>query len=224
MSEFVRFPRTPHLAVLGQLDIRDDKVLSPGAARAFLSEVVVVEEKVDGENIGLSVIEGKVVAQSRGSYVDLGGTHFQGLESWLRPRIARFVKELGEGLILFGEWCAARHSVRYDLLPDWLLVFDVYDKATASFWEMDARDLMARSLGLSLAPRLDCGLRNLEELEALIGESRLGHAQMEGIVLRHASHPNDRAKLVRPNFISEIGDHWRSRPIQRNRLASTQAA
>lgn len=224
MSGFVRFPRTPHLAVLGSLDVRDDKVLSRQAARAFLDEPVVVEEKVDGENLGLSVVEGQVVAQARGSYVELGGASFRGLAAWLRPRASRIADELGEDLILFGEWCSVHHTVPYDALPDWLLVFDVYDRRNRRFWGLDERDLLAESLQLAHVPRLDAGTFDLAALEQLLGTSRLGDAPMEGLVLRHAHDPDDRAKLVRPAFVQAIGEHWRSRPAARNRLAAATTA
>jgi ATP-dependent RNA circularization protein (DNA/RNA ligase family) len=219
VSEFVRFPRTPHVAVLGSAHVRDDKVLSPQAARAFLEEDVIVEEKVDGENLGLSVLNGRLVAQSRGSYVEQGGALFRGLESWLRPRAARIAEVLGDDLILFGEWCAVRHTVPYDALPDWLLVFDVYDRREEDFWSFEERDLLADSLQLSLVPRLGTGRFDLVALEQLLGVSRLGHAPMEGLVLRHDHRPRDRAKLVSADFAQEIDDHWRSRPTESNRLA-----
>lgn len=219
MSGFVRFPRTPHLAVLGPVDVRDDKVMSPRAARAFLDEDIIVEEKVDGENLGLSVVEGRLVAQSRGSYVELDGASFRGLAAWLHPRASRIARELGEDLILFGEWCAVRHSVPYDALPDWLLVFDVYDRCNQAFWRLDERDLLAETLQLARVPRLATGRFDLAELRHLLGTSRLGLTPMEGLVLRHTKHTKERAKLVRPEFMQAIGEHWRSQPVQPNRLA-----
>lgn len=220
MSSFVRFPRTPHLAVLGPVDVRDDKVMSPEAATAFLDEDITVEEKADGENLGLSVVDGRLVAQSRGSYVELGGQSFRGLAAWLGPRASRIAGELGQDLILFGEWCAVRHSVPYDALPDWLLVFDVYDHRTKGFWQLDERDLLAEALQLSLAPRLAKGRFDLGELQGLLGTSRLGDTPMEGLVLRHSERPGERAKLVRPQFLQGIGEHWRSQPVELNRLAN----
>jgi ATP-dependent RNA circularization protein (DNA/RNA ligase family) len=219
VSEFVRFPRTPHLALLGPVEVREDKVMTPAEAEAFLAEEVVVEEKVDGENLGLSVVDGEIRAQSRGSYVELGGLSFRGLEAWLRPRAARLAEALGDDLVLFGEWCAVRHAVAYDALPDWLLVFDVYDRRAGRFRPLDDRDELAASLGLAVVPRLATGRFTLSELEAMIGRSRVGDVPMEGIVVRHVACADHRAKLVRPEFVEAIDEHWRSRPVVRNRLA-----
>ena len=64
---------------------RDDKVLSPVEAQALLSGDVVVEEKLDGANLGLSLAPRWLVARrDRGQY--LGEPHagqFARLPAWL---------------------------------------------------------------------------------------------------------------------------------------------
>lgn len=221
MTNFVPFPRIPHLALLDSLDVRDDKVLTPDAARSFLEVPIVVEEKIDGENLGLSVVDGKLLAQSRSSYVEPGGMTFRGLSGWLRPRSSRIVGELGEDLVLYGEWCAVRHSVSYAALPDWLLVFDVFDRRASGFWSLDERDLLAESLNLATVPKLGDGSFALADLTRMLGASTFGEAPMEGLVLRQAARPGSRAKLVRPEFIRSVHEHWRSRRPEPNRLAVT---
>jgi hypothetical protein len=44
MTDFFRFPHTPHLAWLGEGSPRDDKVLLPNEVAALLAGNVVVEE------------------------------------------------------------------------------------------------------------------------------------------------------------------------------------
>ena len=55
---FFRFPHTPHLTWLGLGEPRDDKVLSGDEALALLSADVVLEEKLDGANLGFSLSAG----------------------------------------------------------------------------------------------------------------------------------------------------------------------
>ena len=70
MSFFFRFPHTPHLAWLGAGVPRDDKVLSPEEANKILAGSIVVEEKLDGANLGLSIgPDGQLRAQNRGQYL-----------------------------------------------------------------------------------------------------------------------------------------------------------
>jgi hypothetical protein len=113
---FVGFPRTPHLTWLGEGPPRDDKILAPSEVRQFLSQAIIVEEKVDGANVGISVgdIDGLRV-QNRGSYLARETAHpqFKPLFRWLESRRSVLTAALGPDLILFGEWCYAVHSVRH---------------------------------------------------------------------------------------------------------------
>lgn len=221
MTPFLRYPSTPYLEAPDGIIVRSDKVLDAPECDALLAAELAVEEKVDGENLGLSVVSGQVRAQARGNYVELGGRHFRGLASWLGPRNERLRNALGAELTLFGEWCADAHSVPYDQLPDWLLIFDVYDSATGLFWSSWRRDAFVEELGLALVPRLATGRFGLDELHAMMGRSRLGSRPMEGLVVR-AQDDDDvwrRAKLVRPGFKQAINEHWASRARIPNRLA-----
>lgn len=70
MPDFFRFPHTPHIAWLATGAPRDDKVLSPAEAEDILSGPVVLEEKLDGANLGFSVSpDGVLRAQNRGQYL-----------------------------------------------------------------------------------------------------------------------------------------------------------
>ncbi len=51
---FFKFPSTPHLALLGDVEIRGDKVMSELERAEFLCHEFAVEEKVDGANLGIS--------------------------------------------------------------------------------------------------------------------------------------------------------------------------
>jgi ATP-dependent RNA circularization protein (DNA/RNA ligase family) len=160
MSDFFRFPRTPHLAWLGEGAPRDDKVLSDAEAKSFVSAPVVVEEKLDGANLGVSLApDGAVRAQNRGQYLVTPYTgQFSRLNAWMAQHQAALREALDQHLILFGEWCAARHSVAYGALPDWFLLFDVYDRAERRFWNAQRRDELAARLGLCVVARLFAGV------------------------------------------------------------------
>ncbi|MDR0780776.1 MAG: RNA ligase family protein, partial [Pseudomonadales bacterium] len=123
MTEFFRFPHTPHLAWLGQGEPRDDKVLTPEEVQALLAGEVLVEEKLDGANLGFSIgTDGVLRAQNRGAYLTPPYSgQFSRLGQWLAMHQSRFFEALEAGLIVFGEWCAARHSLDYSGLPDWWL-------------------------------------------------------------------------------------------------------
>lgn len=223
MSTFFRFPHTPHIAWLGDVQPRGDKVLGPHQARALLSHDVVVEEKVDGANLGISVDDRCALrAQNRGAYIDLDSPkgQFKPLGRWLRPRAEALAGALFPDLVLFGEWCYAVHSIRYTRLPDWFLAFDVYDRASGQFWSVARRDALASTVGLVVVPRLGSGRFNSPQLEALLGKSRLTDGAAEGLYVRRdvGEHLADRAKLVRGEFVQAIDEHWSKKALVPNAL------
>ena len=106
MTEFVRFPPTPYLIRPPGVDVRDDKVLTDTERGEFLSQPLHLEEKVDGQNLGISNGDDGLRFQARGSYVQPGGRHFRGLATWVAPRKQRLANGLSDDLVIFGEWCA----------------------------------------------------------------------------------------------------------------------
>jgi ATP-dependent RNA circularization protein (DNA/RNA ligase family) len=224
MTDFYRFPHTPHLAWLGSGTPRDDKVLSVADANALLSGEVAIEEKLDGANLGVSVDEdGRLRLQNRGQYLapPFGG-QFSRATAWMERHQDALAPALGTELILFGEWCAARHSVVYDHLPDWFLSFDLYDRAAGRFWSTERRDAWLDRLDLPAVPTLARGRTTLARVKAvtMTGTSRFGATPLEGVVIRRdsAEFLEQRAKLVRPDFAQAIGEHWRSRRIEWNQM------
>ena len=226
MTDFFRFPHTPHLAWLGDGAPRDDKVLSPTEVHELLSGDVVVEEKLDGANLGLSLgSDGSLRVQNRGQYlVQPHAGQFARLPEWLGLHDEALHLVLNPGLILFGEWCAAQHSLDYASLPDWFLLFDVYDVIAGRFWSTSRRNELASSAGLSIVPRVACGKTSVATLKKLVTTttSYYRHGPMEGVVVRRdkADWCEWRAKLVRSDFTQAIDTHWRKRVIKWNRVVA----
>lgn len=221
MTTFYRFPHTPHLAWLGQGQPRDDKVLSAAEVRELLGGEVIVEEKVDGANLGFSVGEDGVLrVQNRGSFLEKGRCHpqFKLLFAWLDPKRDALADALFPDLMLFGEWCYAVHSVTYTRLPDWFLGFDVYDRTVGEFWSVARRDALMSNLGLATVPRLATGRFDLPDLERLLQRSRLSDAPAEGLYVRRdqGDYLVARAKLVRAEFTQAIGEHWSRGQLKAN--------
>ena len=228
MTDFFRFPHTPHIAWLAHGAPRDDKVLSPQEATELLRVDVVVEEKLDGANLGFSLSpEGELRAQNRGQYFHPPHAgQFARLPDWLALHADKMRAELAQhtesNLMLFGEWCAARHSLDYDHLPDWFLLFDVYDRTQGRFWSASRRNVLAATLGLATVPQLLQGKCTLQRLKDLLSNqhSQFRQGTLEGVVIRRESADwyEARAKLVRPDFTQTIAEHWSRRRIEWNRL------
>lgn len=230
MTDFFRFPHTPHIAWLGEGMPRDDKVLAQHEVDTLLSSSVRVEEKLDGANLGISLgTDGKLRVQNRGQYLTEPYTgQFSRLTGWLAQHQWILRDKLGSHLILFGEWCAARHSLDYANLPDWFVLFDVYDRNQQRFWSSKRRNALAETLRLVPVPALFEGKADLAELEMLLknSTSRYREGPPEGLVIRQESVDwcESRGKLVRAEFTQTIGEHWRSRSIEWNQVAARETS
>lgn len=219
-----KFPRTPHLLWIDGHPPRNDKVLSATEAATFLQNPVVVEEKVDGANLGFSVgPDGRLRAQSRANYLNPSRCHTQWkpLWSWLAERESSVIDALGTDLILFGEWCYARHTLGYDLLPDWFLGFDILERQSGLFWSTLRRNRFLGDLGLFSAPEIRRGKVTLKDLPKFIGRSAIGIGPAEGIYLRIEDefHLRQRAKIVGEAFRSRVEQAWTRKALVPNALA-----
>jgi ATP-dependent RNA circularization protein (DNA/RNA ligase family) len=224
MPDFFRFPHTPHLAWLSPGSPRDDKVLPADQVTKLLGEEVVVEEKLDGANLGFSLgVDGALRAQNRGQYLtEPHAGQFARLPMWLAQHGDALQAVLPPAHIFFGEWCAARHSLAYTALPDWFLLFDVYDCTVGRFWSTARRNVLAGQAGLKTVPQIFHGKTSLSHLEQCITteHSHYSDGAMEGVIVRRESVAwcEARAKLVRPGFTQAIDTHWSKRAIAWNRI------
>lgn len=222
-QRFFKFPSTPHLALLDDSAVRGDKVMSQSEIEEILRQDIVVEEKVDGANLGISFDElGNIGAQIRGSFLSYPYTgQWKNLSQWLRSRSEILFRQLGDRYILFGEWCYARHSIGYDRLPDWFLGFDIYDKVRSKFFSCSRRDSWMGNMSICPVPILKRGVALFQSLPSLLSLSRFATKPAEGLYLRleKGRWLEKRAKLVRPSFVQAMQDHWSKSRLQINRVA-----
>ncbi len=147
----LKYPRTPHL---------EGSRLQPGdeghehvPLASLRGQHAVVEEKLDGANVGISFTEGgELLLQSRGHYLGCGRErHFALFKQWASAHEARLLERLEDRYIMYGEWLHAKHSVSYDALPHWFCEFDVYDRRDGVFLSTPRRQaLLAGSPVLSV--------------------------------------------------------------------------
>ncbi len=222
-DDFFKFPSTPHLTIIDSVDVRSDKVLSGSESDEFLRHDLVVEEKVDGANLGISFdTKGNVRAQNRGAYLHIPSSgQWKKLGEWLTPRTEVLLENLMDRYVLFGEWCYAQHSVFYDQLMDWFLGFDIYDKQTGYFLSSDRRNKFFQKAQIIPVPTIARGRFTLTELKKLLSHSKLSDQPAEGLYLRldKGSWLAQRAKLVRPAFIQSAEQHWSHSVIRPNCLS-----
>ena len=121
--------------------------------------------------------------QNRGQYLapPFHG-QFARLGPWLAAHEDRLFDALGTHLMAFGEWCAARHSLDYATLPDWWLLFDIYDRTEGRFWSTVRRDAWARLHGLTVVPRLHSGRVGMAQLRQWISNDQSRWASLKRLI------------------------------------------
>lgn len=95
---------------------------------------IIVQEKVDGSNVGIAKINGQIIPLTRVGYraetSPFEQHHY--FASWvLNPiQVDRFDNLLAEGERVVGEWLMQAHGTRYKLSHEPLVVFDLMIKQT----------------------------------------------------------------------------------------------
>ncbi len=172
--EIKKYPRTPHIEG-SRLQLGDED-LSQIPFEAIKGRHVVVEEKCDGANTGISFGDGgELLLQSRGHYLTSGyrERHYDLFKQWAAVRRDALFDVLGTRYIMYGEWMYAKHTVFYNALPHYFLEFDVFDKETGLFLDTPSRQAMLSGCPVVSVPVLYEGcFERKEDLLALIGKSR----------------------------------------------------
>ena len=174
MSGFLKYPRTPHLSGsrLQPGDDDLDQVPLAGLDGAW----VVIEEKLDGSNAGISFdTAGRLRLQSRGHVLGGGPNEWQfdRLKAWSAAHRDQLWAILGDRYVCYGEWLAATHTIFYDALPDFFVEFDVWDRIEECFLDTERRRALLEPLPMSAAPVLWAGWADPSmRLAELVGPSR----------------------------------------------------
>jgi hypothetical protein len=169
-----KYPRTHHLE--GSRLQPGDEDLDALPLDELRGRHVVVEEKLDGANAGLSVdpASGALRLQSRGHFLTGGGRerHFDLFKRWASCHQAVLAERLGPRHVCYGEWLYAKHTIFYDLLPHYFLEFDVLDTDDGTFLSTVRRRELLAGLPLASVPVLWEGvLEQPRELPALVRHS-----------------------------------------------------
>jgi atypical dual specificity phosphatase len=195
---------------------RDDLLIpQEDVMNYFLNREVLVEEKIDGANMGLSLCENKICAQNRSHYVSAEyHPQFKYLDKWIYQHTEVLWEILeSDRYILYGEWCYAKHSIPYASLSDWFTAFDMFDRLENKFWSRSRLEAHLDGTGITLIPLIIKGtFNNIEALKQLVQTKSVYYdGPVEGIVVRVNDNEDQyverRGKIVRSDFLS--GDtHW----------------
>lgn len=110
-----------------------DKGVHEGQARIACErvrdrhDVVIVQEKLDGSNVGVANLDGRIVAVGRSGYAAVSSPFEQHrlFALWVAVNEERFRALLQDGERLCGEWLAQAHGTRYTLKHEPFVAFDL---------------------------------------------------------------------------------------------------
>jgi hypothetical protein len=173
MNAIRKYPRTLHL--LGSHFQAGDDDLDAVPMSELAGKHVVIEEKVDGANCGVSFgADLAVRLQSRGHFLTGGPRErqFDLLKQWAGARAGRLLDALGDRFVMYGEWLYAKHTVYYDALPHYFMEFDVLDTATGAFLDTPRRAEPLAGVPVAAVKVLFAGeFPGEETVRALVGAS-----------------------------------------------------
>ncbi|HEY1187417.1 MAG TPA: RNA ligase family protein [Gemmata sp.] len=173
MNAIRKYPRTRHL--VGSRLQAGDEDLDAVPMSELKGRYVVLEEKLDGANCGVSFdADYALRLQSRGHYLTGGPRErqFDLLKQWAGALSDRLLDRLADRYVMYGEWMYAKHTVFYDALPHFFMEFDVLDTTTGEFLDTPRRGELLAELPVKPVKVLFAGKFPGEEyLRALIGPS-----------------------------------------------------
>lgn len=196
MSNYKKYPRTPHLPWSPGVSSDDVRILD---ATIFQGREVVVTEKMDGENTTL--YRDHIHARS------LDSRHHPSRD-WVKQWHASIAYSIPQDWRVCGENLYAQHSVAYSQLASYFYGFSVWnDENTCLSWA-DTEEWF-ELLGVHSVPVLYRGIWD----EAVIRAVKVETGAVEGYVVRLAdafSYEDFKysvAKWVRPNHV-QTDQHW----------------
>jgi len=106
------------------------------------NDLVIVQEKLDGSNVGVAKLNGKLVPLSRSGY-DASTSPYKQHHAfciYVGKNHIRFNQMLQEGERIYGEWMLVPHGTRYKLHHEPFVPFDIMEGQTrANYLEFERR-------------------------------------------------------------------------------------
>lgn len=161
----------------------------------ILDHEVVVQEKVDGANVSIFMLDGKVRCGTRTRMLPEDES-FNGFQEAVlaNGKIAEYLTECPDH-ILYAEWLV-KHTITYnDEAYKKIYLFDIYNKENDSFLDQNTVEAVAKELGLEYPHIFFVGKTTEEAIKEFVGKSAIAPSG-EGVVIKTANE-----------FVNKFGDH-----------------
>lgn len=224
------YPRTKHINFKANAK-RDDLISTEKESVVlFTSPYVYIQEKVDGASVGMTRFAGEPLIRNRNHILRKGYVkktpakeQFLPIWTWYYKNEHKFVEleKIAGQVSVYGDWCVAQHGLEYNLLPDWLITYDLFDCNIGRFIDPKKTKEFLIQAGFSVVPELHVGtLDSYETLEKLANQpspfTTLGHREGLYVKVSDGNWVTHRFKMVREGF--EQGSLWSDKKIKKNSL------
>jgi hypothetical protein len=199
----------------------DDKRAS--SVDSLIGKSIVITEKMDGSNTSLEY-DGCYARTHAGAPTHKSFDMLKVLQAAVQHQITVDTQ-------LFGEWCYAKHSIAYEELPGYFLLFGVryigdVDTDWASWEEVE---MWAEDIGVPTVPVLFRGqvasekelqdlVENLMKLPSCCGGVREGVVVRVAGMFEDSEFPSCVMKCVRAHHV-QTSEHWKDQEITKNKLS-----
>jgi len=205
----MKYPRTMHLPWSPGATEDDVRLID---VTNFVGKEVVVTEKMDGENT--TMYSDHIHARS------LDSAHHPS-RTWVKSLHAGVSMDIPKGWRVCGENLFARHSIGYDSLPSYFMVFSIWNTDNEALsWDETLE--WCELLGLVPVPVLFRGTWDERAIRNLYNPSE-DAGRMEGYVVRLAggipykAFGESLAKFVRRDHV-QTDEHWMTKAVVPNGL------
>lgn len=196
----------------------DDKIAKD--VSNLINNYIIITEKIDGSNTSLE--KAGCFARTHTS----PPTHKS--FDMLKALHASIKYQIDDGMQYFGEWVFAKHSIYYNALPGYFLLFAVRYIPDNYWSSWDKVMECSQNIQVPTVPILWSGrVRSINALQSLTiklaSEKSLCGTEREGIVVRTYNGFSNKdfarcvMKFVRKNF-NQTDNHWKHQKITQNKL------
>ena len=177
----------------------------------------VVTEKIDGANTSISKVDGKVQLCRKLGPIDYSHPQFSFFQNqWYYNNLHK-LEQLPNNIILYGELMRCIHTIKYDKLPDWWIVFAGYDLKKELYISYQRVETICHTANLSIVPLIYSGKINKEILSKLMPlKSKFGNVA-EGMAIFNYENQVF-GKYVKPEFVKAVENSkfWKDKKIELN--------
>jgi len=213
---FIKYDKTFHV-----FPVTSKHNLDKTQLKRLLSGKVVIEEKMDGSNVGIIRHSKGFSLQKRNSLVGTSvHAQFDWFHGWAHGNAYERIMSVPSNTLIYGELLYATHHIHYDQLPEFFLVFDV--RRGKKWMKYNERSEFCTRYGFHTVPLVAEGNFTKDDLRDIVPKYSAHGSQCEGVVVkRYVKHGYFRGKIVKPGFIKALNEddfHWSRKEVTRNKL------